>query len=117
MTSSELKALFSDLFTILLCSFCLEDYSDYLDESNKKMKLHHLSTVPYKQLTDNLSLSFLPVTELWPSKLDVNMAMSSAEDFKQSRGKLKNVGEAVRAQLYTHSHAHALCRYRPRRVA
>lgn len=52
MTLSELKALASDLFTILMCSFwkqpqwlalklhveglakCLVDHSDYLDESN-----------------------------------------------------------------------------------
>ena len=101
MTSSELKALASDLFTILMCSFwkqpqwlafklhveglakCLVDYSDYLDESNKKMKLRHLSTVPSRQLTNNLSISFLPLTELQPSKLDdLNMALSSAEDFE-----------------------------------
>ena len=98
MTSSELKALASDLFTILMCSFwqwlafelhveglakCLVDYSDYLDESNKEMKLHHLSTVPSGQLTNNLSIFFLPLTELQPSKLDdLNMALSSAEDFQ-----------------------------------
>ena len=77
MKSSELKALSSDLFTLLLCSFwkqpqwlafklpveglakCLVDYCDYLDENKKKMKLYHLSTVPSRQLTNNLSISFL----------------------------------------------------------
>ena len=96
MKSSELQALSSDLFTLLMCSFwkqpqwlafklpveglakCLVDYCDYLDENNKKMKLYHLSTVPSRQLTNNLLISFLPVTELRPSKLDnLNMALSS----------------------------------------
>ena len=64
MNSSELKTLSSDLFTVLLCPFwkqpqwltfkvhverlakCLLDYSEYLSESNKKMKQHHLAIVP-----------------------------------------------------------------------
>lgn len=87
MNSSELKTLSSDLFTVLLCPFwkqpqwltfkvhveglakCLLDYSEYLSESSKKMKQHHLATVLSRQLATNLSISFLPVTDLRPSKL------------------------------------------------
>ena len=76
MNSSEVKALSSDLFTLLLCSFwkqpkwltfkvhveglakCLLDYSEYLGESNKKTKEHHLAMVPSRQLATNLDLFF-----------------------------------------------------------
>ena len=101
MNSSELKTLSSDLFTVLLCPFwkqpqwltfkvhveglakCLLDYSEYLGESNKKMKQHHLATVPSRQLATNLSISFLPVTDLRPSKLErLNTMLLSVEEFQ-----------------------------------
>ena len=62
---------------------CLLDYSEYLNENNKRMKLHHLSTVPSRQLANNLSVSFLPVTDLRPSKLDsLNSVLSSIDEFE-----------------------------------
>ena len=97
MTSSELKALSADLFTVLLCPFfwkqtqwldfkahvkglakTLLDYSDYLHQSSKRMKEHHLAVLPSRQLATNLTISFLPVTELRPLKPDsLNTKLSS----------------------------------------
>ena len=98
MSSNELKALASDLFTVLLCSFwnrqewlafkdhvqdlakCLLDYSEYLNEKNKRMKQHHESSVPLWQISNNLSISFTPATDLRPSSL--NGVLSSTEEFQ-----------------------------------
>ena len=62
---------------------CLLDYSEYLDENSKKMKRHHLSAVPSRQLATNLLIFFLSVTELRPSKLDsLNAMLSAIKEFQ-----------------------------------
>ena len=62
---------------------CLLDYSDYLGKSNKKMKEHHVTMVPSRQLATNLSISFLSVTDLRPSMFDsLNSHLSSIEEFQ-----------------------------------
>ena len=59
---------------------CLLDYSEYLSESNKE---HHVSTVPSRQLSSSLSISFLPVTDIHPSKLDsLNSVLCSIDEFQ-----------------------------------
>ena len=129
MNSSELKALSSDLFTLLLCSFwkqpqwltfkvhveglakCLLDYSEYLGESNKKMKEHHLAMVPSRQLATNLSIYFLPVTDLRPSMLDsLNSMLPSIEEFKYvDVGEFSPSDAHKKIQVHSKSDERPLC--------
>ena len=40
----------------------LAGYRDYLGKSSKKMRLHHSSPVPVREISDGLNFQFLPVS-------------------------------------------------------
>lgn len=47
----------------------LAKYTDYLETSKKKMKLHHTLTFPVRVLADNIQFQFLPVRGSVPCTL------------------------------------------------
>ena len=47
----------------------LAEYTDYLETSKKKMKLHHTLTSPIRVLADNIQFQFLPVRGSVPCTL------------------------------------------------
>ena len=59
----------------------LADYADYLAEKNKHMKNHHSACNPSRQVEDNLSISFIPVSASRPSQLDtINQALAVSSE-------------------------------------
>ena len=81
LNAVELRGLSSELFTVLLnpffkksprwCMFQVQvellaknlaSYADYLGEKSKHMKSHHSSSASSRQVEENLSFSFLPVS-------------------------------------------------------
>ena len=91
-----LRGLSSELFAVLLNPFwrrstwsmfkvllakSLADYADYLAEKNKHMKNHHSACNPSRQVEDNLSISFIPVSASRPSQLDtINQALAVSSE-------------------------------------
>ena len=61
------------MFQVLveLLAKSLSSYANGLGEKNKHMKSRHSSSAFSRQVEDNVSNSFLPVSALWPSMLDV----------------------------------------------
>ena len=89
---------------------CLLDYSDYLGKSNKKMKEHHVTMVPSRQLATNLSISFLSVTDLRPSMLDsLNSQLSSTEEFQYVDVSEFSPTDAHKKYKYIHKVMSGLC--------
>ena len=60
-----------------LLSKNLSSFADYFGEKNKHMKSQHSSGVSSRQVEENLSISFQPVSALRPSMLDaLNQALA-----------------------------------------
>ena len=63
----------------------LAGYRDYLGQSSKKMKLHHSSPTPVRQLSESLSFQFLPKA--------VSTSMSGLVVLLALRAKLEEISE------------------------
>ena len=59
------------------------DYADYLYEKNKSVKKQHAQLSSSRQLEDNLSISFVSVTDVRPSKVEqLNRYMAQTKEFQ-----------------------------------
>ena len=61
----------------------LGDYADYLSEKNKSVKKQHAQLSSSRQLEENLSITFISVTDVRPSKVEqFNRFMSQSKEFE-----------------------------------
>lgn len=100
LSEVELRGLSSDLFVLLLNSYwkrnewssfkehvealarSLVDYADYLSDKNKKMKNHHSQSLPTRQISENLSISFISASVNVPPLLsELNSALKNSQPF------------------------------------
>ena len=102
LCETELRKFSSNLFTELLGTYwsrssgwilfrdqvealakSMGDYADYLSEKNKSVKKQHAQLSSSRQLEENLSITFVSVADVRPSKVEqLNRFMSQSKEFE-----------------------------------